>query len=170
MSAKGDIMKKPVFTKVVQIGIVVCDLDKTVSAYADKYGIGPWSFYEQEDILSKCSAYGKSCEMRIKAACAFIDGLEFELIQPLDENNMYGKFLKEHGEGLHHLAFDTSDCDEAISFFEKEKIPFMFEGIFGGEEKFYYADTAKDLALIGEFYRRTPDVKYPDPTRVYPEK
>ncbi|SDD31284.1 methylmalonyl-CoA/ethylmalonyl-CoA epimerase, partial [Halanaerobium congolense] len=32
---------KPVFKDVLQVGVVVEDLDKTMKTYADKYGVGP---------------------------------------------------------------------------------------------------------------------------------
>lgn len=161
-------MKKPVFTKLLQIGIVVKDLDKTVKTYADKYGIGPWSFYEQRDILTHCISYGKAAEINIKVACAFLDGLELELIQPMDDDNMYAEFVKEHGGGLHHLAFDIEDCTQTLNFFRKENVPVCLNGIFGGEEEFYYVDTRADLACISEFYNRVSEVSYPEPTKIYP--
>ena len=39
-------MPEPAFSKVMQIGIVVRDLDAAVRAWEERYGIGPWSVFE----------------------------------------------------------------------------------------------------------------------------
>ena len=38
-------MREPVFTETMQISIVVRDLDATMRAYVDEYGIRPWRIY-----------------------------------------------------------------------------------------------------------------------------
>ena len=35
--------------------------------------------------------------------------MEFEILQPFGEASALSDFLEEHGEGIHHVAFDTDD-------------------------------------------------------------
>jgi hypothetical protein len=35
--------------------------------------------------------------------------VEYELLQPFGEASALSDFLQEHGEGIHHVAFDTGD-------------------------------------------------------------
>jgi hypothetical protein len=39
-------VREPAFTKTLQIGIVVRDLDATVRKYVDDFRLGPWEFFE----------------------------------------------------------------------------------------------------------------------------
>ena len=41
----GPMPRQPVFTDVLQIGIICKDLESTLKAYTEKYGIGPWNRY-----------------------------------------------------------------------------------------------------------------------------
>jgi hypothetical protein len=55
--------REPVFTEIMQIGIVVRDLEATVRRYVDDYGIGPWEFAQIDaggwsKILRWCLCYG----------------------------------------------------------------------------------------------------------------
>lgn len=45
----------------------------------------------------------------VKAALLAAGDAEVELLEPLVSNNGVGRFLAKHGEGLHHLCFDTDD-------------------------------------------------------------
>ena len=38
--------REPVFTQIMEIGIVVRDLDATIQKYVDEYGVGPWERHE----------------------------------------------------------------------------------------------------------------------------
>ena len=39
----------------------------------------------------------------------------WELIEPLDEEGIYARFLAEKGEGVHHVAVATSDFGETFA-------------------------------------------------------
>ena len=39
----------------------------------------------------------------------------WELIEALDEDGIYARFLAEKGEGVHHVAVATPDFDEAVA-------------------------------------------------------
>jgi hypothetical protein len=39
-------VREPVFTQLMQIGIVVRDLDAAIQHCVDEYGIGPWERHE----------------------------------------------------------------------------------------------------------------------------
>ena len=38
----------------------------------------------------------------------------WELIQPLDDESIYARFLAEKGEGMHHIAVATPNFDETL--------------------------------------------------------
>ncbi len=160
--------EKPVFTKIMQIGLVVKDCDATVKKYAEEYGIGPWSIYEfNPDTVSNMIIEGKPVNYAMRLALADIGGVQWELIQPKDDISIYAQFLKENGEGLHHVAFDTENYEKTVQFYQDRGLPILQGGTWEGMT-YTYLDSRKDLGVIAEIYKLTPDFKWPEPVAVYP--
>jgi methylmalonyl-CoA/ethylmalonyl-CoA epimerase len=68
----------------------------------------------------------------------------FEWIQPLIGPSIYDEYLKEHGEGLHHLAFNVKDMDEAVKLLEARGAPASQTGGWdnpNSKGRFAYMDT-----------------------------
>lgn len=173
---------KPLFTKVLKIGIIVKDVDKVVKTYADSYEIGPWSIFElNSDNVKDMIINNKNTNYRIKIARANIGDIEIELIQPLDNLSLFAKYLKEYGEGLHHIAYQVENLDEAMKFFKQRKIGVYQSGNWLGKYIYTYINSEKDLAHIAEINKIEPkffkkiENKYgntiitnPIPDKVYP--
>ncbi|QGA53564.1 methylmalonyl-CoA epimerase [Sulfolobus sp. E5-1-F] len=89
------------------IGIVVEDIDEAIKFYQNIFGM-------------KLIHYEVITERGIKVA--FLVGEEknetsIELLEPInhnDMNNTVAKFLKNKGQGLHHLAVKVSDINKAL--------------------------------------------------------
>ena len=86
-------MREPVFNETLQLGIVVRDLEATMRRYVDDYGIGPWKVYEfnagnAEDFRE----YGQPVERSWRLAVAMVGQVQWELIEPLDEESVYARF------------------------------------------------------------------------------
>lgn len=160
--------QKPIFTNILQIGTVVKDCDATVRKFADDYGIGPWNIYEfNPDTVSNMIIEGKPVKYSMRLALCNIGNVQWEIIQPKDDISLYARFLKEHGEGLHHVAFDTENYDEAVEFYRKKGKPVFQGGTWEGMT-YTYLDSLKDLGIIAEIYKLDPDFKWPEPVSVYP--
>jgi catechol 2,3-dioxygenase-like lactoylglutathione lyase family enzyme len=71
----------------------------------------------------------------------------WEWIEPLQGPTVYRDFLKAHGEGLHHIAFDVPDIDAAARAWEAVGVSIVQSGAWGekgkpGSGRFAYANTA----------------------------
>lgn len=57
----------------------------------------------------------------LKVAVAFfqVNGNRIELISPLTEHHELTQYMKERGEGLHHIAFKVRDMNETFEHLEK---------------------------------------------------
>ncbi|MFB4166159.1 VOC family protein [Alteribacillus sp. JSM 102045] len=162
---------KPIFTKVLQVGVVVKDLDQTMKVYADKYRIGPWAVYEfNQDTVADMSVGGKRMDYAMRLAVADIGGVQWELIEPLDEISDYARFLKEYGEGIHHVALDTVSYESALEFCKKNGLGPVQYGYWGKNFHYDYRDTRDDMKCIVELYGPEESFKWPEPVAVYPEK
>jgi glyoxalase/bleomycin resistance protein/dioxygenase superfamily protein len=91
-------MSKPVFTETMQIGIVVRDLDAAIRRYVNDYGIGPWDVSEfNPGNVKDLREYGKPVKRSWRLAVAMIGHVQWELIEPLDDESIYARFLAERG-------------------------------------------------------------------------
>jgi 4-hydroxyphenylpyruvate dioxygenase-like putative hemolysin len=160
---------KPLFTKILQIGHVVKNCDEAVKKWADDYGIGPWKIYEfNPNTVSDMIIRGKKEDYAMRLAlCDNLGGVQYELIEPRDDKSLYAEFLKEHGEGVHHIAFDTENYEETVKFYEDKGLP-VFQGGTWGKMTYTYLDSQKDLGLVAEIYKLQPDFEWPEPVAVYP--
>ena len=79
----------------------------------------------------------------------------WELIEPLDEEGIYARFLAEKGEGVHHVAVATPNFDETVERAE-HKGGLMLSCEHSGVD-IAYLDTLHDLGVILEVFSGTPD-------------
>ena len=160
-------MREPVFTETIQIALVVQDIEATMRTYVNEYGIGPWDVYEfNSDTVRDMREGGEPVERSWRLALAQVGQLQWELIQPLDEDSIYARFLAEKGEGVHHVGVAVPSFGATI-----DELGERGRGVvFGGEYKginFAYLATDGDLGLITEIFAAPPGLEQ-RPDAVYP--
>ena len=134
-----NIEERSVFSKVDQIGIVVQDVEKYVKFYQKIFGVEPFPTVESTINSAK-----------LKIILLELDTVEIELIQVVDGESIHSKFLRERGEGLHHLGFFVKDIEKELATLEKEGIKVLERGEVLGTVKFAYLDTEKTLGIVIE--------------------
>ena len=83
-------------------GIVVKDAEATAKSYTDRLGAGPWKFNDSGGPLVLANGN--------------IGDIEYELLQPKDGvDSLWAAFLAEHGEGLHHVAYNVDEVDACVA-------------------------------------------------------
>jgi methylmalonyl-CoA epimerase len=152
---------RPTFKKVLQVAVVVKNLDKAMKRYWEDFGIGPWSIYTiNSPIQSDKNNHGEHLDHAMRMAFTNIGDVGWELIEPLDDKSIYADFLREHGEGLHHVALDVDDYDKALTSLEDKGIGVLQDGEFSG---------VMYLSAIVEIYSEKPDsFEIPPPEATYP--
>lgn len=159
---------KPLFEKVLQIAMVVKDCDAAVKKWADDYGVGPWKIYEfNPQTVNDMIIRGEKVDYAMRLALCDIGGVQWELIEPKDDKSIYAEFLKSKGEGLHHVAFGTSNYQETVKFYQDKGLPILQGGEWQGLT-YTYLDSQKDLNLIAEIYDLVPEFDWPEAQAVYP--
>ena len=160
-------MREPVFTETMQIGIVVRDLEATMQRYVDDYGIGPWDIVEfHPEDAPDLHEHGKRVGRSWRLASTMIGQVQWELIEPLDDESVYACFLAEKGEGVHHIALAPSNFDEAVAAQAERGNELVLSGTFSGYRVAYLA-TDRDLGVIAEIFSppadadATPDATSP---------
>jgi methylmalonyl-CoA/ethylmalonyl-CoA epimerase len=87
--------------KIHHVAVVVPDLDHSISFWRDIFGL---KLDHIEDVPSQKS----------KVASFKVDKTKIELVQPTSEESGIGRFLLEHGAGMHHICFEVDDIDAAL--------------------------------------------------------
>ena len=148
-------MRELVFNETMQLGIVVRDLEATVRRDEGDYGIGPWRF-DRIDLgaANDYREYGEPVERSNRIAIAMVGRVMWELIEPLDEDGIYARFLAEKGEGVHHVAVATPDFDETVARAER-KDGLMLSCKHSGVD-IAYLDTQHDLGVVLEVFSGMP--------------
>jgi len=181
---KGIKIMKPIFKKVMQIAIAVKDLDKALRIYADDYGIGPWSVYNwTPNTVKDMIRNDKRLDHSYRLATCSIGDMEIELMGDLDDKNLYSEFIKKHGEGIQHIAYEVADYDKAVEFFRNKGLIVTQQGNWYGKHIYSNFNTEKDLKHSIEIFKTEPNffkhkadeygnrrMIYPVPDEVYPPK
>ena len=152
-------MRGPAFTKTMQIGIVVRDLEATMKRYVDDYGIGPWEIVEfNAENANDLHEYGQPVERSWRLATTMIGEVQWELIEPLDNESVYARFLTEKGEGVHHVAVASPQFDELVAEQAEKGNELVLSGTFSGYRVAYLA-TDRDLGVIAEIFSGPSDAE-----------
>jgi len=159
-------MRDPVFTETLQISIVVRDLEATMKAYVEEYGIGPWEIYEFNPGNVREPVGSGTAEAAWRIAVTMVGSVQWELVQPLDDRSIYAEFLATKGEGLHHVGVGTAGYGETLDTVRAKGRDVLLGGVYNGVS-FSYLSTNEDLKAITEIFD-WPEGHVQEPDAVYP--
>ncbi len=131
-----------------QIGIVVHDLAACTHELTRLFGIGPFRIFEWplEGVDPQATYHGQSANFRLLLAFAMVGRIQIEIVQPLEGQNIYSDFLRDHGPGLHHIRLTVPQFQQGVEALLAAGI----ENIASGTgvhlgSKWAYFDTATQL-------------------------
>ena len=94
----------------------------------------------------------KRVDYKMRLAQCSIGDIGLELVEPLDNISIYAKFLKEFGEGLHHIGYEVDNYEEVIKFFRDKGMGVYQGGNYYGAI-YTYLNTQEDLKHIIEIHK-----------------
>lgn len=119
-------MTKPLFHKIDQVAVVVEDALATVRYLMKEFGIGPWihiqfgdahdgssKWASIEDCVTEGDPIGTYCIQC--CCCSMPNGVELEVISPVNGSSIFARYLKRHGPGVQHISIVQDDFDETIA-------------------------------------------------------
>lgn len=131
--------------KVTQIGFVVKDVEEIARKYKKLTGMEVAATLDTSTIDTSSWKYrGKDFEGRCNNLAFRFDNVELEFIQPDLGSNVWWDYLKEHGEGIHHIAFVVKDIRNVAEKMQREGYELIQEGEFEGG-RFVYFDCTADF-------------------------
>jgi methylmalonyl-CoA/ethylmalonyl-CoA epimerase len=160
-------VREPLFTETLQISVVVRDLDAAMQTYVDDYGIGPWDIYEfNPGTVRDMRENGQPVVRAWRLALATVGQVQWELVEPLDGDSVYARFLAAHGPGVHHVGVGVRSYDGTIAELTGRGRDVLLSGEYNGVT-FSYLDTESDLGVITEIFAAPPGLEQ-KPDAVYP--
>ncbi|WP_339289806.1 VOC family protein [Paenibacillus sp. FSL E2-0201] len=142
---------------VTQIGILVNDVEKVSTAYAEFFGLKkPEIIVTDTEDIAQTRHKGLATQARAKLAFFDMGSLQLELIEPDHEPSTWRDYLNEHGEGPHHIAFVVEGMKEKIMLLEGKGFPLQQKGEYTGG-RYAYMDTFKELKVIVELLENDKD-------------
>jgi methylmalonyl-CoA/ethylmalonyl-CoA epimerase len=98
--------------RLYHIAIMVKSVAETAKFYEDAFGIGPFEFREVN--FATATYRGGKGGYRGKRAYAQLGPVQLELMEHIEGKTIQEDFLRDKGEGLHHLGFEVNNLRESI--------------------------------------------------------
>ena len=96
--------------RITHIGVGVKDIEQAKKPY-------------QEFLSLSISEEGS--DEKYKIAFVPIGQTSMELVEAIAPNDELNSFIKEKGEGLHHIALEVEDIDQALEELEAKGVPLL---------------------------------------------
>jgi methylmalonyl-CoA/ethylmalonyl-CoA epimerase len=136
--------------KVGQVALIVKDAEKTSKNIAKLFGFqeAPYEMIGEYE-FANTTYMGKPTPAKAKATFYNMGQLDLEIIEPRGEPSTWNDFLKEKGEGIHHIAWYVKGIDEVTAFLEGQGMKMIQEGNWDGG-KYKYFDAREQIGFILE--------------------
>lgn len=95
--------------RIDHIGIAVHDLEATIALYRTMFGVEDWERIQLP-------------ERHMDIAICHIGDTLLEFITPTSDEAAFAKFLSERGEGIHHIAYQVDDLENALRSLEDKSV------------------------------------------------
>lgn len=100
--------------KINHIGIAVRSLDASIPFYRDTLGM---AFEGSEEVA----------EQKVKVAFLAVGESRIELLEPTAEDSPVARFLEKNGEGIHHIAYQVGDIEQALTALKEQGVRLIDE-------------------------------------------
>ena len=108
--------------KINHIGIAVNSIDQALKLYTEVLGLS----LKDIEVVE---------EQRTRTAILPVGESKIELLEPTDAEGPIARYLEKFGEGMHHLALEVADIEDALSKVSQSGMPLIDETPRQGVEK-----------------------------------
>jgi len=148
--------------RITEVGVAVSDLEEATRLFVDMLG----ATAEPVQVVERYQM--RYCMCRLGK-------VDFELMEPLEDQGVIADFLRKRGPGLHHVAFAVKDVEKGARDLAKkgvrfvEELPFALrlDGVdfagrrFDADVKITFAHPASFLGVLFEFIEYPADYQTP---------
>ncbi len=141
-------------THLLQVGVVVKDLDQTVK-FLTALGLGPFQIRTVDH--PSATVHGKMVSYQVRLALSQQGPVQLELIEYRSGTTIQEEFLREKGEGIHHVLFKVGDLEATLEKFSRLGIEVLQKDRFVGGGGLAYMGTDKVGGIIMEVVQHPSD-------------
>lgn len=94
------------------VALIVADRDRSLAKFQDGFGFGRSHVFDAQFPKARVSNGVTGFNLRI--GFTWMGNTLLELLQPVDDRSPHATFLKERGEGMHHLGFLVCSIDREL--------------------------------------------------------
>lgn len=106
-------------TKIDHLGIAVRSLDESIAYYEKALGL-------------RCEHREEVPSQKVRTAFFSVGEVHLELLEPTSPDSPVAKFLEKNGEGVHHVAFASSDIVGQLKQASESGVKLIHEQPFEG--------------------------------------
>ena len=106
-------------TRIDHLGIAVRSLDEMIPFYEKTLGL-------------KCEHREEVPSQKVRTAFFTVGEVHLELLEPMSPDSPVAKFLEKNGEGVHHIAFASSDINSQLKNAASAGVKLIHEVPFEG--------------------------------------
>jgi methylmalonyl-CoA epimerase len=96
--------------KIAHIGVGVIDADKSMNLFQEILGL---------------AVTGEERVGELKTVFLPVGETNLELVQSTEPDGVMKKFIEKRGEGIHHLALEVEDIDQALEELKAKGVPLI---------------------------------------------
>lgn len=136
------------------LGIAVRSLDDALGFYRQVFGVEPVH-------------RGTVEHERVEVAVLPAGGGRIELLESTSDDSVIARFLRRRGEGLHHVALEVDDVDEAAAAVRSSGRRLVSDRVRTGAEgwRYVFVHPASAGGVLLELVERAPRDEPPGPAR-----
>jgi methylmalonyl-CoA/ethylmalonyl-CoA epimerase len=144
--------RDPGFQAITQVALVTKNIEASAQRWAALLGVDAPKITTSRPGNEVHLIYqGKPSNARAKLAFLRAGQVTVELIEPVGAGSAWKKFLDEHGEGVHHIAFNVQNLERAESEMKALGYDQIHSGRWDSDNGDYvYFDSTKVLGLMVE--------------------
>jgi len=142
--------------KVEHIGFVARDVERTAEMLSNYLGIKDWRILTIEPpVLYDATFHEKKISHSFKVAVAHLNDINIEILMPIKGESVYTEFLREKGEGFHHICYLFSsevELEEMKEELENKGGKVIQSGKIKGRGFYYYIE--KERIVLELLFRK----------------
>jgi methylmalonyl-CoA/ethylmalonyl-CoA epimerase len=147
-----------------QIAFVVHDLERAAREFNETLAAGPWRCWLFGPGAEGREYHGRPAEWTLRLALNS-SSPQYELIEPVDGPSIHADWLRERGEGFHHVGYVVSSLERTTAEMEAAGHPVIARAhSYGaaGDGAAAYFDTAAALGFVVEAVQSSGGLPPPD--------
>jgi methylmalonyl-CoA/ethylmalonyl-CoA epimerase len=111
---------------IAHVCIIVRDLERAMERFRSIWGTGPFRVLDSDH--PDGIVHGKKIHYSGRVAFAQAGPIEIELIEPGEGESIWWEFLRDKGEGVHHVAVFVPDLQEEMAKYKEKDIEVLQTG------------------------------------------